>query len=71
MDEYLYDPSQAELGLKCRGGRTGVEVKGLVAVTWGGLAAAPFVGPIELWTKWASEPLGLNSHATVATEKRR
>jgi len=71
VDEYLCDVNQGELGLKRRGGKKGVEVKGLVAVTWGGLAAAPFVGPIELWTKWSSEPLELNAHSTVATEKRR
>jgi hypothetical protein len=71
VDEYLCDVNQAELGLKCRGGKKGVEVKGLVAVTWGGLSVGPFVGPIELWTKWMSEPLELNPHSTVATEKRR
>jgi hypothetical protein len=32
-DTYLFDPQQAELGIKLRGNKTGVEVKGLVAVT--------------------------------------
>ena len=50
-DEYFRDPSQGELGLKRRGGKPGIEVKGLVAADWGTLAAEPFTGRIELWTK--------------------
>ncbi len=71
MDEYLRDARQVELGIKRRGGKKGVEVKGLVAVTWGGLAVGPFAGPIQLWTKWTAEPLELQSSSTVVTEKRR
>jgi hypothetical protein len=71
VDEYLRDASQVELGLKRRGSKKGVEVKGLVAVTWGGLAVGPFAGPVELWAKWTSEPLELNSASTVTTTKRR
>jgi hypothetical protein len=71
VDEYLRDPRQIELGLKRRGGKQGVEVKGLVAVLWDGLAVGPFAGPIELWTKWTSEPLALPSGALFAVEKRR
>ena len=71
VDEYLYDRSQIELGLKRRGGKPGVEVKGLVTGKWGSLIASPFVGPIELWTKWTSEVLELNSGWTVPTEKIR
>ena len=26
---------------------------------------APFAGPIEIWSKWTSEPLELNSVVTV------
>jgi hypothetical protein len=71
VDEYLRDASQIELGLKRRGSKKGVEVKGLVAVTCGGLAVGPFAGPVELWAKWTSEPLELNSASTLTTEKRR
>jgi hypothetical protein len=46
-------------------------VKGLVAVTWSGVAVEPFVGPIELWTKWTSEALALPATATITTEKQR
>ena len=71
VDEYVRDIRQVELGLKRRDGHKGVEVKGLVAVTWGGGAGGPFAGPIELWTKWMSEPLELHSHSTVPIEKQR
>jgi hypothetical protein len=69
VDEYLLDPNQRELGLKYRANKPGVEVKGLVGITTHGLAAKPFVGPIELWTKWTSQPLSLAS--TIPIEKRR
>ena len=71
MDEYLYDGSQIELGLKRRGGKRGVEVKGLVAAKWGNLSASPLVGAVELWTKWTSEVLELKSGWTVPIQKIR
>jgi hypothetical protein len=71
VDEYLRDAGQRELGLKRRGGKAGVEVKGLVAVTSAGLAAGPFVGSIELWVKWTSHPLDLKQDQTIATKKVR
>jgi hypothetical protein len=46
-------------------------VKGLVAITWGGLAAGPFVGPVELWAKWTSQPLELKPGSTIAVKKVR
>jgi hypothetical protein len=70
-DEYLRDPQQAELGLKCRGGKKGVEVKALVAARASDVAAPPFAGPIELWTKWTSERLDLPDGSTLTTQKRR
>jgi hypothetical protein len=71
LDEYLCDKKQGELSLKRRGGKAGVEVKGLVAAQYGNLAATPFVGPIELWTKWTSEVFELSSALTVPIEKIR
>ena len=71
VNEYLFDPNQRELNLKCRGGKTGVEIKGLVAAHFGAVASNPFVGPIELWTKWTSECLKLASGLTVPIEKVR
>src|SRR6266496_485145 len=70
-DEYLCDPNQSELGLKRRGGKTGVEVKGLIVGTFGHVAVNPFVGPIELWTKWTSEVLELKLGSTVPIDKIR
>jgi hypothetical protein len=71
IDEYLRAPGQVELGIKRRGKKKGIEVKGLVHVDWSGVQAAPFLGPIEIWTKWSSEHLDLGSAATVVTQKRR
>jgi hypothetical protein len=41
------------------------------SVTAGHLSAIPFVGPIELWTKWTSTALELNPRAIIAVEKQR
>jgi len=53
-DDYLVDPDQTELGLKRRGQKLGVEVKGLVVKEWASLNVRPFSGIIELWTKWTT-----------------
>lgn len=71
IDEYLSDPGQAELGIKRRGGKSGVEIKGLVSVVRDGLAQPPFAGSVEIWTKWTSERLDLGTLATIGTTKRR
>ncbi|MBN1612996.1 MAG: hypothetical protein JW950_00885 [Deltaproteobacteria bacterium] len=71
VDRYLRNPCQGELGIKRRGGVPGIEVKGLVKVTWGGLTADPFSGPVELWAKWTVESLELEMDALIAVEKRR
>ncbi|MEO8036821.1 MAG: hypothetical protein ABI837_20480 [Acidobacteriota bacterium] len=70
-DEYLADPSQNELGIKLRGGKKGVEVKGLVARLPIALAEGPFGGPIELWTKWTSPALELKPEVRIAVVKER
>jgi hypothetical protein len=69
-DDYLRDPRQPELGIKRRGGGTGVEIKGLVAVG-AEVSAVPFAGRLEVWTKWTSSSLALPDDATVRIEKRR
>jgi hypothetical protein len=71
IDRYLRNAGQGELGIKRRGGVPGVEVKGLVKVTWGGLIAEPFSGPVELWVKWTTESLDLEAAGLIAIEKRR
>jgi len=70
-DAYLSDPKQAELGIKLRGNKPGVEVKGLVAVLAEGCRDRPFAGPIEIWTKWSSEALPLMGAALISVNKRR
>jgi hypothetical protein len=71
IDSYLFDSRQLELGIKNRGGKHGIEIKGLVSHTFGVCDAEPFSGPIELWSKWTSETLRLDSTKTVTTMKRR
>jgi hypothetical protein len=71
IDKYLIDGRQMELGMKSRGGKGGTEIKGLVAITAPGLEIEPFVGSIEIWTKWTSNSIDLKSYETVAIEKQR
>lgn len=71
VDRYLHDRRQVELGIKLRGGKSGVEVKGLVAVISHPLTVGPFEGKIEIWTKWTTEALELPPNSLLAIEKRR
>ena len=70
-DRYLRDRSEDELGLKVRGGRKGVEMKGLVVKEWGRATTKPFSGTLQLWAKWISTALELPWRCTVAAEKQR
>ena len=70
-DDYLRDPNQNELGIKCRGEKSGVEVKGLVSPGATSLSAEPFVAPIEIWTKWTSDALRIDPALTIVTRKLR
>ena len=70
-DAYLPDPEQAELGIKLRGTKAGVEVKGLVATRSEGCHNYPFIGQIEIWTKWSSAALSLSVEGLVLVKKRR
>ena len=71
VDAYLSDRGQVELGIKRRGHRKGVEVKGLVAVLAGECDDRPFVGPVEIWAKWSSEALSLTGMDRIVVRKRR
>jgi hypothetical protein len=68
-DEYLVDIGQLELGLKRRNAKTGVEVKGLVAVR--GTSSAPLEGRVQIWCKWTSEALTIDHLPRVAVHKTR
>lgn len=70
-DVYLYDPDQAELGIKARGSTPGLEVKGLVTFLPDELPDGPFGGTAELWTKWDCKALTLDRSPTVITSKMR
>lgn len=71
VDRYLVDGQQAELGIKARGGRHGVEIKGLVDAHAASLDIAPFVGPVEIWSKWWTSAMSLDAGSTIAIAKTR
>ena len=68
-DVYLLEAGQAELGLKQRGRRGGVEVKGLVRRAEHPLSAGPFAGRVEIWSKWTSEALQLTGFPSLVVRK--
>jgi len=70
-DEYLVETAHAELGIKIRGGWTGVEIKGLVEHDVPSLAPPPFDGPLDIWTKWTSTRIEIARMSTVRVGKRR
>lgn len=69
-DKYLVEPGQIELGIKNRGGKEGVEIKGLVEVG-AELREGVFVSRIEVWTKWTSTVLKLPAGKIITTSKWR
>lgn len=71
IDEYLSDPGEGELGIKLRGGKDGVEIKGLVQACANRLQVGPFCGPMEIWTKWTHQTLALNPSSLIKTQKLR
>ncbi|HEX5043833.1 MAG TPA: hypothetical protein VFV75_13055 [Candidatus Polarisedimenticolaceae bacterium] len=70
-DVYLLDPAQAEVGLKHRARNGAVEIKGLVRRAEQPLAAGPFAGHIEIWSKWTSEALRLDGLPSLVVHKVR
>ena len=70
-DEYVHERGQTELGIKRRGEKPGIEIKGLVAVLPQSCDPAPFVGAIEIWCKWPSSALALRDLPTVKIKKNR
>lgn len=70
VDEYLKQPGHAELGIKRRGEKPGVEIKGLVALGRE-RTAEPFSGHVEIWSKWTSSVLRIDPAAAVAISKQR
>ena len=68
-DEYLVDARQIELGLKRRGGKDGIEIKGLVAVRE--VLPAPFEGRVQIWSKWTSNALTIDHLPRLVVHKTR
>jgi hypothetical protein len=68
-DEYLLDASRIDLGLKKRGAKAGVEVKGLVAL--GAASPPPFEGRVQIWGKWSTETLTFDRMPRVTIHKTR
>lgn len=71
LDEYLYEKGQLELGLKKRGTKPGIEVKGLIATLPMPVAIGPIHGQIQLWSKWTTTELRLDGLALLSTNKTR
>src|SRR5678815_5321035 len=59
IDEYLLDAGNPELGVKKRGGKNGVEIKGLVETR--SALPAPFHGRVQIWSKWSSEAVTIDA----------
>jgi len=70
-DSYLLDPMQAQLGMKIRGKKKGVEIKGLVETIADGCKVKPFAGQIEIWTKWTTEALSFDDKKLIIVDKFR
>ena len=84
QDVYVLDPEATDLGVKSRGGKTGLEVKALVDPSFCELRPGGRVTQVQLWTKVTSKKLALpdatrtvqktrrlrkfDTHAAVATE---
>ena len=84
QDLYVVDTTQNELGIKVRGQKNSlsqsndqaplirdVEVKGLVAVSWGVLTSGLLAGPVEFWCKWPFRQIDLGSSTRLSVEKTR
>jgi hypothetical protein len=70
-DEYLLDPQQIEIGIKKRGSKPGVEIKGLIETRYRHLDSKTPIGPIEIWCKWTSRSLSIDRCPTIRIQKLR
>src|ERR1700730_13074023 len=69
IDEYLSQTNQSEVSIKKRGGRPGVEIKGLIAVCRSELV--PFAPYVELWCKWRLQASALEMTKRMIIQKTR
>jgi hypothetical protein len=70
-DRYLRAANQKELGIKIRGTKPGVEIKGLVEIDKDYSIVDPFAGPIQIWCKWTSEDFDIGTTPLLAVVKER
>jgi hypothetical protein len=70
-DQYLRDPEQVEMGIKRRGHATGVEIKGLVMLVPETITFGHLRGPAEIWGKWNSTKLKIDTPSLIAVRKHR
>ena len=70
-DIYLMEPSQEEVGIKRRGGKPGIEIKGLVAEIDEPVSTKTFDGRIQLWTKWSLGSDNFSLTRTIEVHKLR
>jgi hypothetical protein len=71
VDEYLWDKDQPELGIKRRGNKPGLEIKGLVARAVCGFQLGDLSGPVDIWTKWSTESADLQLSQSLRIAKVR
>ena len=62
---------QRELGVKKRGTKRGIEVKGLIATLPLPVAIGPLRGHIELWSNWTTSKLRIEGVSVLSTSKTR
>jgi hypothetical protein len=70
-DIYLLDLQQPELGIKLRGGKDAIEIKGLVAILDNPIRIDGVAVAGEIWSKWPSQALVIDARKTFATRKNR
>jgi hypothetical protein len=70
-DEYLLLHLQTELGIKKRGGSSGVEIKGLIEKQKKYLDAEPFTGYTQTWCKWSGDKIAFHSEELFKVQKQR
>ena len=70
-DEYLHAPSDCQLGIKKRGGKEGIEINGLLAITDTRVRFGNTEIAAQPWAKWASTSLKLEDSSLTTIRKLR
>ena len=70
IDKYLLQRHEGEIGIKERGGKLGLEIKGLVGIVSESLLAS-LTPHVEVWCKWSCASSGLKLLDEITTTKTR